>query len=329
MNPQEKPQAGALTPAHSGFTAKTYEDILFLGKPTIGGIICTWRSTAKDLAKRIKRLDRMSRLLYDKTATVIRKMAERFEHPKFPGIRLLENTTDKPVLLDPASLRRKPGTTTFNVCGWCKYALCDTFFNCPIAAICDIENTAGLTGDKRQFNATCFLRQAPKDKFDEIRDSLYRKLKALVEEKGEVDGKIKCLLLLKKSAEKKPAMPKYRPSNWFTRGNPVICFIGKCRDRLVPEDFIEATILETSDGRVTVYYNEHVHPGDYLEGYGAQYGESHPEVMHPLEFKYLLRNPEFAKLWLTQGDSTGQKKFDAEHFLKALNKEARIVARAN
>jgi len=321
------PEVAALIPQCWNLTAGTVEDIVFFGRITIREMICFWRRTAKSLASQIKDVDEKLTFLQGKGAADIRKIAKQYENPEFPQIGVRKDSWgNDPEPLDAASINRKRDATTFNFCGWCKYAgggLCR--YHYYITASCSIKTDAGLEDEERRFNTPCFLKEAPDKVFDEIRKGLARKRERLIEEKRKTDKKIKFLLALEKRAEKKPAMPAHRPYDWFNVGDPVVCYIGGWKERIVPDKFVTAKVINGyrhHNGCVSVCYDERVHSGEYLEGHGGGYGVSRPEVMHQWEFEYLLRHPGFASLWLMKGTSKHLEEFDAEQFLDALVKDS-------
>jgi len=335
MKRHSSPEIAALIPQYwdltADLTASTVEDIVFFGQITIRMMIRLWRFTAKSLALQIKDVDEKLTFLQGKGAANICKIAKQYENPEFPHVDVPKDSWSRdPEPLDAASINRKRNATTFNFCGWCKYARGDVCrYNCYITASCSIKTHAGLEDKKRRFNTPCFLKEASDKVFDEIRKGLARERERLIEEKRKTDEKIKLLLTLEKRAEKKPAMPAHRPYDWFNVGDSVVCYIGGWKERIVRDNFVTARVINGyrhHDGCVSVCYDECVHSGEYLEGHGGGYGMSRPEVMHTWEFEYLLGHPDFASLWSKKGTSNHLEGFDAEQFLDALAKEA--VARS-
>lgn len=328
---QSSPEVAALIPQYWDLTASTIEQIIFLGQITISEMIRSWRDTVNSLASEIKNVNKKLTFLQGKGAADIRKIAKRYENPEFPQIGVYKDRwVNDPEPLDTASINRKYGATTFNFCGWCKHADGGSCrYNYHITTYCGIKNAAGLRDDERRFNTPCFFKEAPEKVFDEIRTGLACERERLIEKKRETDKKIKFLRALKKRAEKKPAMPNHRPDDWFNVDDPVVCYVGQWKERIVRDNFAPARVIDGyrhHDGCVSVRYKERVHSGEYLEGHGGGYDMSRPEVMHSWEFEYLLGHPDFASLWSKKGSSKRLEGFDAEQFLNALAKEA--VARS-
>jgi hypothetical protein len=325
-------EVAALIPQYWDLTASTVEDIIFFGQITIREMIRSWRYTADRLASQIKGVDEKLEFLQGKDAADIREVAKQYENPDFPqiGVRAYSTGVD-PEPLDDASINRKCGATTFNFCGWCKYASGgNSRYSYIITPSCGIKNASGLRDEEyRFFDTPCFLKEALGKVFDEIRKGLARERKRLIEKKRVTDEKIKFLLVLKKRAEKKPAMPYYRPHNWFNVDDSVVCY-DKWKKRIARNNFATAKVIKVyhrRPGPVSVCYDQCVHSGDYIETPGDDYDMSSPEVMHTWEFEYLLRHSDFASLWMKKGTSTDLRGSDAERFLRSFAHEARSIRR--
>ncbi|MBR2586891.1 hypothetical protein IKE71_00755 [Candidatus Saccharibacteria bacterium] len=96
-------------------------------------------------------------LLSGKTVADVKALAAGFESPDFPKIGVPEDSwTGAPEPLDESSFGRNPDATTFNYCGWCKYAQ-------PMLSRCNygIESYCGLMPEEHRrmahFNTPCEL----------------------------------------------------------------------------------------------------------------------------------------------------------------------------
>lgn len=104
---------------------KTTGDLVFLGKVTVRQLIRHWRNEAGSLSGTIKRVEEMARLLKGKTGKDFVKLASTYESPTWGPSDIgwrEDGWGDDPEPLDAASINRQSDSTTFNVCGWCKYA---------------------------------------------------------------------------------------------------------------------------------------------------------------------------------------------------------------
>lgn len=318
-----------LIPEYWDLTARTRKDIVFLGKVTIREMIRSWRYHAKELGSSIKERDELLKFLQGKTAADFRKLAEKFENPEFPHVGVQKDSWgNDPEPLDAASINRESGKTTFNVCGWCKYAGCGTCrYNYHITTVCDFKTRAGLKDEERRFNTPCFLKDVSDEMLAQIRNGLSRERDRLISEKRQADFNIGALLSLEDRAAEKPALPDRRPHDWFNVDDPVVCYIGKWQERIVKDQFATAKVINGyrhHDGCVSVCFDQRVHSGEYLEGRGSGYGMARPEVMHKWEFEYLLKHPDFARLWATQGVGKHLDGFDSKKFLAVLAKFTKI-----
>lgn len=327
MKTETENEVAALVPQDWDLRVCTVEGVLFLGKATIREMIRDWRQRASSIAADVKNTDGMCKFMHDKCASDIRKIAQQYEDPAFPHIGVREdNPLREPEPLDADSINRKCGATTFNCCGWCKHAGGGSHrYGYMIFTSCGIKCFAGLGDQKRRFDTPCFLKEAPCAEFDQIRVALASKLDRLIMEKRQADRRIKRLLTLEKRAEKKPVLSAYRPYDWFDLGDRVVCYVGASEGRLIAVNFAGASVVDGfhhREGGVSVRYDERLHTGSDLEGYGGWSGIHRPEVMHEWELNYLIGHPDFAAFWSTQGVRESiAKDFDADRFCNMLANE--------
>lgn len=243
--------AAELIPEFWDLTAETVEDIVFLGKVTIREMIRSWRNHAEMLSGRIKKTDEEFEFLRGKKARNIRVFAVTYENPQFTpdqiGVRRDSWSRDLEPL-DEASKERKRGSTTFNICGWCKFAGGGTGrYDYFITTYCGLVSDAdGWHDTERRFNTPCFLREADDLVFVQLRLRLAKTRNRLIREKRETDAKIKFLLRREKLAAQKPALPSHRPYNWFNTDDPVVCYIGGW-ERVTIWKILGETLADTLD----------------------------------------------------------------------------------
>ncbi|HNZ83664.1 MAG TPA: hypothetical protein PKL98_00065 [Candidatus Pacearchaeota archaeon] len=318
----------SLIPKNWNLEAKTKEEIIFFGRATIRQMIRYWRDDASTLARRIKNIDKKLNLIKYKNAADISKIAEQYENPDLSNVDIRKDNFDKiPEPIDSDSMKRKGGATTFNFCGWCKYANPRTKrFSYCISGYCGFKKDANLYDNIRFFNTPCFLKKASNDEFKKIRNGLIQKKRQVIEEKKIIDQKIKKLLVLEKCSEEKPVITICRPGDWFNINDSVVCYIKKMEGRTLNSSFAIAKVINGyrhHNGCVSVRYEEQVHMGENLEGHGGWYEISCYEIIHSWEFDYLIKHPEFAEFWIKQHRQyyrvdSEKEKLDIECFLKAL-----------
>jgi len=326
MPSPSRAKIAALVPEYWNIVVGSPDDVIFLGKVTIRGMIRAWRYEATGLAKQIKDRDELLTFLHNKNAGEIASAAQQHENPTFTQIGTLDGAWGRePEPLDEASKVRKSGATTFNVCGWCKYAgsgLCR--YDYHIASKCSIRTYAGLEDEERRFDSACFLPTASDNVFNDIRTGLARERTRLIATKRTVDGKIKTLLSLEKRSQKKPAMPAHRPHDWFDVGDELVCYVAEWADKITSCAFATAKVIDGyrhHDGCVSVRYDERIHAGEYLDGHGGGYGMARPEVMHKWEYEYLVRHATFASVFAGQGTDKRLEHFQPKRFVAALSSQ--------
>jgi len=153
----------------------------------------------KEVVLKIKETEEKLHFFACKNATDIGKIARQSENPKFPSISHLEGSPFeilKPT--DEASMNRQSNTTTFNVCGWCRYAIpAISRHNYMVVGYCEIKGFSNKNdedsdgNEKYCFNTPCFLKTAPDKTFDEIRNSLWHKLEELQSEERRLHQSIR------------------------------------------------------------------------------------------------------------------------------------------
>lgn len=263
-----------LIPEDSGI-AEGIDDVTFLGKATIRGLIQTWRSKAKNTSYQIK------------------------------------YTKEKLVLL------RGDTSISDNICGRCQQAFA---YTSDKTFICWVEIYAGIGENKRKFDSPCFLKGA--SDIDQVRRALKKKIHSFLKEKKKIDQRIKTLLILEKQVEEKPILPRQRHCLWFDIGDSVVLYSEKSDWRIIDDKFLTAKVIDGfryHDGMVALHYDQRVHEGEYLDGYGGSIGDQRPELMQLWEYEYFLKCPDFANFWARNCSS--YEGFNGEKFLEALEKE--------
>ena len=239
-----------------------------------------------------------------------------------------DNWRDDPEPVDAASTNREPGTTTFNICGWCSHVGCDTCrYGYHISSSCRLAYGDPQLDVRRRFDTKCWLLSASSDDIARVVANFDVEYRALCLERRIRQSRIRQLKRLLAKSEDKPAAPHERPHDWFNLDDRVVCYVGDwTKDRVCGPDgklavFAPAAVIDGyrhHDGCVSVRYDDRVHSGEYLEGHGGGYGMSRPEIMHRWEFDYLVSHPDFAAVWLRQGTEKRLEGFSADNMLAAL-----------
>lgn len=304
-------EAASMIPSGWNLVVKSAEDIMFLGSVMIREMIRAWRRKENELKPNIKAAHEKVTFFTGMNAVSLSEFAKNYENPEFPDIGYLRDSEKGvPEPLDPASRRRKCKSTTFNVCGWCKYASTGAKrYEYYFSTNCSLRRDAGLEDiGFYTFNTPCFLKTAPDTVFDQLRAGLEEGYQSRVTERREVENKIRLLVEMEKLAEKKPPLPGYRPMGWFEAGNLVVCSL----ENDPREDFVDVSAVEADFDEVLVSYLKPTQ--------GMWYIAHDPQIMHRWEFDYLLSHADFAIKWARQG-AVWDKEFNAEDFLDALIRE--------
>ena len=326
-------QVAGLIPEYNDLKAKTSDDIVSFGKVAVEGMIGSWKYRINGSKSHLEKLKKLAKFFAKANAKKIKREAAKFENPTFPKIGpfgkerggIFGDGENEP--LDAASINRQRGATTFNVCGWCKHAGCGTCrYNYCISTSCDIISDAGMgrgyEKDKTFFNTPCVIQSFNDAMFDKVREGLAKNIAKTEAAILATQEKIDLLKRLSEKAEKKPALPDHRPCTWFNIDDPIVCFVGKWKEKINQSLlFAKGKVImgyRHHDGCVSVCFDEKVHAGEYLDGHGGGYGMSRPEIMHEWEFEYLLKHPDFAEVWAGMGAGKNLKDHDKDVFLEAL-----------
>lgn len=126
---------------------KTAEDLVFLGKINIRQLIRYWRDDAHSLSEQVKDLEKLIKMLKNKTGKDFAKLAAGHENPKFTAamIGAMSDSFGDLEPLDVASQNRESNATTFNMCGWCKFGTGGTGrYSYHITTECQFLYKAGM-----------------------------------------------------------------------------------------------------------------------------------------------------------------------------------------
>lgn len=144
-------------------------------------------------------------------------------------------------------------------------------------------------------------------------DELNRQIRGIQKKLARLDD-------LRGQAERKPALPNYRPHDWFQLHEPLKCYIDQehpLSQLFTPGAFVTVRVSSDfafrKDGAfVSIRYET----GHFLD-----VGIWRPEILHTWEFEYLLEHPDFANTWATVGIIGTPERYNAEEFLAALARE--------
>lgn len=314
---------------------RTEKDLLALGQANLKMFKKYWRRKERDLGRRIDELSEVIKAL-ESVATpevlgasddaVTRKAAEalaaKYERPEFPEVALMKNAIDgkyHPEPQDEASRSRRPGKTTFNYCGWCKYAH-NSIRRCNynIASQCKLLWPGMVMHD---FNTSCMVLNQSALGISATAEYLKMEKNGIANEKSNVVAKLHYLSWLEKQAAKDlvlaklPPLPICREDVPYEVGQEVVCYLPQW-EGIWPEwqrMFVVGTVMDTPErlnGWVTVKFLQQVSRSEstrgVLGGYGVNLYVHGSFVMTPEEFEILRWNPEYREVWLRSCVSPGE-----------------------
>ncbi len=285
------------------------QEYTYIGKENIRRKIRPLRTVSKKLGEAISLISRQIEFIKNNNAESIMKIAKQYENPTFPKIELvtdpLSNTTNlKPT--DQNSIDRKECTTTFNICGWCKYfhtgqeGYNQRYFH---HGKCEFEWNGGTTNKKNIFNTPCFLQTASKEAFKTILNNLEEARKELIQHKKTSDSKISFLLKIEKDADFKPVFCVGRPYDYTKVGDKVVVYDKSLF--LNKYIFVSGTIVRrTYKGYLLIYLDKAIKKEHLFKKiYRYQIGNYDPHFFLAEDFETLIEDINYAEMWVKQATS--------------------------
>jgi hypothetical protein len=198
---------------------------------------------------------------------------------------------------------RRQGDTTFNICGWCKFAGCGTCrYDCHIESRCDL-----LPSWKNEvtWDTPCKVVALGKLDLQDIIRSKKGEIESFKHQITSTETEIEELTKLCDKAEKKPALPDSRDCDYFPLKARVWVFLDKKNDekgRFPRTGWFVGTVVDgyrSGDGCVSYVLDE---IPVSREGWGC--GMSVPVVLLDWEYQFFKDNPEDFGRWLKASDRT-------------------------
>lgn len=316
-----------LLPPKWGKTAESIDQVVWLGSHNIRAAIRFWRLHVEAIEAQTKRAREQHVLFKHLTPEALEAIAKEYSNPKLdmtPTATLSDG--QRVPAPDPVMLQFPAGSTTFNLCGWCRYArgerradLGAVFLNSK----CDILVNAGWEEPElRFFHTPCLLpRHFPGQLFSRISERLATAPQRLGKLKETTGERIRLLLALEKLALPKPAFSSLRPPDWlkpkFTPGlgvtpDLVVYFVdqrqfpkakrtgwinGKCWAVDAKEEAVNVSLEQTPPG-----WNRRITLND-------------PLLQKPKELDYLGSHSQYAYEWVKHAELGA---FTPEYFMSAL-----------
>lgn len=315
-----------------GIYVPTEANLIFIGSKNIDYLRRYWQDQASSLSERVKAAQADIDLLAGKTPEDIKAMAAEYENPEFPhvGVRK-DNWAGEPEPLDAASINRKYGATTFNVCGWCKHCGGGSCrYNYHITTYCpliprQLGNGETWGGNEQfRFDTPCALKSGTQELLDTCVEHLKARQAQLISRQQQAASYADYLEQVMTQAEEKPYFASHRPHDWFNLDERVTFFTSDF-EGVLPDKaktFVPGKVINGyrhHDGGVSACADEPYHTGEYCNGCGSSFGTARPEILHDWEFDYLKSHPDYLKVWL-RCSKAELNEFDSEQFVTALMK---------
>ena len=302
---------------------KTWEQVAILGRENLSQLIKKARQNEQRLSRRIKELTEQMEIMKGKSGAWFVEAAKGFLNPQdmVKGDHPRGDSWDiEPI--DEKSQTRAFGTTTFNICGWCKHANCGT-----MRMYYYITTNCGLYpyGEECKFDTPCKLQKLTEEDFRAVIRNLKRKISFLKDDRKKVQTGIRQFQLLAKDAPSKPYLMSLRPEDYYKIGDELIINLRAFKDKKFDAKWVQATCIfgyRHQDGFVSAVAPFPVHDNlDYYGGRGISSSESNPGCLQYADYHSLRTaflggaDQEFVFLWLDNIDS---KKIDLLEFRKDL-----------
>ncbi|MBI3572091.1 hypothetical protein HY091_00960 [Candidatus Kaiserbacteria bacterium] len=277
---------------------ESWREIARLGSNNIAVLISQARRHEKELTGSIAELKERQNLLRGKSGNDFAKLARQYKDPVFPKISVPSDSWSKDAEpLDAASKDRKRGETTFNRCGWCKWASGSTCrYSYNITSSCSLLGGNEDLGGENKFDTHCLMTGLTAQQVATQVVRFEKQVKDLLWKRDKVRHGIKLLQMMKKVEPVKPYLMSLRPHDHFNVGDDAMAYIGQW-----PKDNEHTLVAHGKWAPVTIVFGYRHHDGcisalgefpihsntsyDGGRGYGA--GMSRPEILLRSEFEWL------------------------------------------
>lgn len=298
-----------------------WEEVSSLGTLNLEELVKSARGFEKSLSHQIEANYQKINLLKGNSGKEFLEMAKSYENPQDMEIGRLEGNwmnEDEPI--DAKSRNREYGTTTFNICGWCKHSGGGSCrYSYHITSSCSLIDNSPET----KFNTSCLLHSKTYENIQKEIQLIEDEIEKIKIKRQKVRTGISHLLNLKRNSIIKPYIMSLRPHDFFNVGDEVMIYMGGWNEneRLVKGDWVEGIVVfgyRHQDGCVSYQTNFPIHSNmSNLEGRGGGAGMTRPEVLMKKDFLALKNafnsDRPFYDLWFKNIDSH-LKGFDVETF---------------
>lgn len=274
------------------------ETFLFLGSENLRACQEYWQEKQSENIYEINVVRNRIEELHGKTVEDIKAIAREYDNPELGIIVTPREWTSDAKPQDRDSKRRKPDTTTFNLCGWCKYGQQSYYrggsynsfhFSVSCSLAPDVINEYN---DTLAYDSPCILANGDQAWLETCRQHLTTKYNGLQKKAEVIARKLAFIKDAIKLAEKKPLIPELRPRDWFKPGDKVVhlTIFGTLINNEVTE------IEGLSSRATTVKLRQRWGEFDYKD----------PVIMHEWEHEYFKNHPDYVEFYVKVSDHRGK-----------------------
>ncbi len=299
----------------------TRDQLLFLGRNNLQHLRSVWRTMLRTSRSILNTRQELLSLIEGKSPAELQALVAQYDHPDYPS----QNSSHKGERLapaDPSAASRAPGSTTFNICGWCKYAHCylhpDSHAYVPhetrvFRPSCGLLSDDWQSDYEHNYNYPCPLtHSSPSSDYPgAVCANLHARHDRLLSYHQQVSEYVAHLNALITIAEPKPLFPPYRREKHYPIGTPVyFVYSAFSPCSTIPHPFgwhLEKPKARVSRGTVIGYEPNRYTPSYVLTAFSTDAPNTQPHaIQYDLpwllsfeELTYLLDHPDFAQIWLT------------------------------
>lgn len=293
----------------------TIDQLRFIGRENLTYMVNMRKDTLKDIQLTFNMIRERAELLNGKTVADIQQLASQYDHPNYRTNTFYYHP-DVVNTKDPKARKRTPNTTTFNICGWCQYAIEiptwlmneeydeeKTYFS---LSQCSYLEDEWCQDPKNNFNHPCTLTHCTDAQLRDIYLNLQAQCDYYQSQCDEIQYHIDFLQDLITQAESKPPFPMWRSP--YAAGT-LLYHLGEdhsyedprppCPPRFNNGGYYSTNRYILSRG--IVLNDKHsiiFQPDTGAEPTNISFNYHYPGYFSFEELTYLLEHPDYAQIWL-------------------------------
>lgn len=268
------------------------EDLRVLGETNLRVLISRLRSEEKSSTHYIETLFERRAFFEGKSGKDFTELASQFERPVVK-MSITPMSWGKPEPIDAESLGRERGTTTFNICGWCKHATSGLArYGYMIESTCALTPNGKVDGEYEEHHADspCKFLSFTTEQCQQEAKNWLEEIEKVKARREKVRTLIMALQAVAKGQPQRPLLPEMRPFDYFNVGEVVGVLTQDMPNLIIEESWVTAKVIpgyRHHDGCVSFVADFPFHSGDYLQGMGGGAGCSSACILKEWELQAL------------------------------------------